>query len=178
MEVVNIRTYTPNFGEKLLFDTNVWMFLFCPIGDHKRGKQDVYSSFFQKAIQRNCTINTNALIISEFCNAYLRIDFGNWKKEEMNDALAFKKDYVGSNRYRETVSLVNKAVKDILKVSVKNSDSFNSLQISNIQNSFQEIDFNDSYYIELAIVNNWKIVTDDGDYKKVNKLFSILTDNN
>ena len=31
------------------------------------------------------------------------------------------------------------------------------------------VDFNDSYYIELASIKNWKIVTDDQDFIKYTK---------
>ena len=39
-------------------------------------------------------------VLSEFCNAWLRIEFNNWKKKAQNNAAAdYKKDFVNSTAY-------------------------------------------------------------------------------
>ena len=56
--------------------------------------------------------------------------------------------------------------------------NFNAIQIENVFLEFGRGDFNDAYYLELARMNEWKIVTDDGDLFKNNKLdIDIITAN-
>jgi len=48
----------------------------------------------------------------------------------------------------------------------KPPDNFNTIEIIAIFQHLSEIDFNDSYYIELAKIGRLKIVTDDHDFIK------------
>ena len=51
-----------------------------------------------------------------------------------------------------------------MKFCEKSSDNFNAINLNDVFTHLQSIDFNDSYYIELAKLDNWKIVTDDKDF--------------
>lgn len=51
-----------------------------------------------------------------------------------------------------------------MKSCEKSGDNFNAIELSSIFLHLPEMDFNDSYYIELAKLNKWKIVTDDHDF--------------
>ena len=42
--------------DNFFFDNNIWIFLFCPIGNHDKNKQKIYSSFLQSVRQANATI--------------------------------------------------------------------------------------------------------------------------
>lgn len=53
-----------------------------------------------------------------------------------------------------------------MRICVKTSDNFNAIEIENVLSHFSHIDFNDSYYIEMAKLDKWKIVTDDNDFSK------------
>jgi hypothetical protein len=65
-----------------------------------------------------------------------------------------------------------------LKIAEKGNDDFNALQFDNILSEFGNCDFNDSYYLEMARYKKWKIVTDDADLFKNNKLnIEIITGN-
>ena len=171
--VVEISDYTPTFNDSFFFDNNVWMFIFCPIGNHNQKKQHIYSSFLQVLIQRKAIIFINSLVISEFVNASLRLDFNLWQKEE-GRSFEFKKDYVGIDRYNETVSEINGALNKIFRITEKVPDDFNAISIENIQNHLENIDFNDSYYIEQALMKDWIIVTDDRDFRNYSGHNSII----
>ncbi len=168
-KISNISSYTPLFTDIFFFDTNIWMYLFCPLGNYNVKKQRIYSLFYSQLIQRKSTLFVNSLLLSEFSNAYLRLDFELWKKETQNYSAIFKKDFVGSARYGETVTEIKAGIQNILKFSEKSPDEFNALNIDNITQHLEFIDFNDSYYIELAKIKNWIIVTDDGDFTNYNK---------
>ena len=55
-------------------------------------------------------------------------------------------------------------VKQIMKICDKSSDNFNAIDIDSVLKHLSSIDFNDSYYIEIAQLDNWKFVTDDSDF--------------
>jgi len=179
MTKLNINTYHPTSQESFFFDTNIWIFLFCSIGNHKVSKQRIYSSFFNQIKQRNGGIFINSLILSEFCNVWLRIEFDTWKKISSNFGKTnYKKDFVGTQSYHNTVEDIKYAIRQILAVTLKCSDEFNSINVDNVIGQFGKSDFNDAYYSILAEKKNWKIVTDDGDFQKLSlSSLTIITDN-
>lgn len=151
-----------------LFDNNVWMFLFCPIGNISKRKQQDYSRFLQSISSVNASIFVTSMILSEFANAYLRLDFDLWKKATKQYGANYKKDYLNSDRYKVISPAVISSIKDILKLAERIPDDFNSVNIDNVLSIFEEIDFNDSYYLELCRTKSLKIVTDDKDFAKIN----------
>lgn len=175
----NINTYNPSSQDNFFFDTNIWIFLFCSIGNHKPSKQKVYSGFFSRLRERNASIFINSLVLSEFCNVWLRIEFDTWKKQTINVGKTnFKKDFVGTPKYNQTIEDIKYAIQQILAVTLKCSDEFNSINFVNVINQFGKADFNDAYYAVLAEKKSWKIVTDDGDFDKLTiPTLTIITDN-
>ncbi len=162
--IIDITKYSPRSSDIFFFDNNVWMYLFCPLANFKQNRQKHYSSFLQSITTSRSTIFINSLVLSEFSNRYLRMDFEQWKSETENYAADFKKDYVGIDRYQETVSEIKRNINQILKFCEKSSDNFNALDIDKILKHLSHIDFNDSYYLELAKLDSWKIVSDDSDF--------------
>ncbi|GGH58432.1 hypothetical protein GCM10011379_04160 [Filimonas zeae] len=81
---------------------------------------------------------------------------------------SYKKDYVGSKRYLQTVSDLKIAMTKITKVCAKASDDFNSINLEEVLTLFQKIGFNDSYYVYFAKKKNWIIVSDDSDFTNSN----------
>lgn len=179
MTKTNINTYNPSSQDNFFFDTNIWIFLFCSIGNHKSYKQKVYSGFFSRVRERNASIFINSLVLSEFCNVWLRIEFDTWRKQPTNVGKTnFKKDFVRTPTYNETVEDIKYAMKQILAVTLKCSDEFNSINFDSVVNQFGKADFNDAYYSILAEKKGWKIVTDDGDFDKLSiSALTIITDN-
>lgn len=177
MVINDIRKYTPKSMDNFFFDNNVWIYLFCPIGDHDKKKQRLYSSFLQDIQAVNATIWINGLILSEFCNTSIRLDYNLWKHEEEikgNLATDFKQNYRCTIRYKNTVQSVNSAIKSIIYLCQKCSDNLNALDISKILANTSEIDFNDSYYVELCRVSSFKLVTDDNDFSKLSTSINII----
>lgn len=164
--LLDISKYELKSNDVFLFDNNIWMYIFCPLGNFNRDKkQKVYSKFFDYVLSRKLHIFINSLILSEFSNRYLRLDFdlANKDKTVFN---SFKKDYVGSERYIATTSEIKTCLKGIIKISQKTSDDFNSINLDEVFNLFVKIGFNDSYYINQAVLKNWIIVSDDSDFTK------------
>ena len=163
---IDIKTYSPKALDVFFIDNSVWMYLFCPLGNYNHNKQKHYSSFLQSIQSSKSTIFINSLVLSEFANRYLRMDFERWKEEEEIPTAGYKKDFIGNKRYSETVEEVKRNINQIMKLCEKSSDNFNAVNLDSVLLHFSSIDFNDSYTIELAKLDNWKIVTDDEDFLK------------
>lgn len=179
-KIHNIDLYKLHSNDVLFFDNNIWMYLFCPIGNYNKNLQRKYSSFFNSVHSLNVCIWINSLVLSEFCNAWLRLEFDRWKKQPENISKTnFKRDFIPSETYKETVKDIKETVNSILRNVEKCSDNFNAIDLNSVFAEFGNCDFNDSYYLKLAHMNNWKIVTDDADFFKNNKLnIEIITANN
>jgi hypothetical protein len=168
IKITDIAGYSPKSSDIFLFDNTIWMHLFCPLGNYNLKKQKCFSSFLKSIDSANSTIFTTSLILSEFANRYLRLDFDLWKKEMEEYSADFKKNFVGTQRYTETVLEVTASINNILGICEKTPDNFNAINFPKVLEHFNAIDFNDSYYIELASMCKFKIVTDDYDFVNYN----------
>ena len=163
-KIVDISTLQPTSMDVYFFDNNIWMYIFCPLGNYNKRRQNAYSSFLQSVNTVGATIFINSLILSEFTNRYLRMDFEQWKEQSRDNRLEFKRDYIGTNRYKNTVNEIKLHIQSIMRFCEKSSDNFNAIRLDNVLTHLSEIDFNDSYYIELMPKINAKFVSDDGDF--------------
>lgn len=168
--IIRISDYSIKAGDTFFFDNNIWMYLLCPIGNFNAKRQKEYSKFLNYIQQRQNHIYINSLVLSEFSNRYLRLDYDITRSDPKNAGQYndFKKDFVGSNDYKSTVAAIKIQMKNILKICQKCSDEFNSINIDEILSVFTGIGFNDSYYIHFAKTKNLIIVTDDSDFLKSN----------
>lgn len=169
-----LNEFSPKFNQLFFFDNNIWMFLFCPIGNYQKSKQTNISVFLQLLKSKNCDIILNSLVLSEFSNANLKLDFRLWKEETNNFSADYKKDYLITSRYKNTLEFVSSCINQILKLSERYSDNFNSINTIHLINNLNYMDFNDSYYLQLCENNKWILVTDDNDFNKINHSVQIL----
>lgn len=180
-KISDINSYSLKSSDIFFFDNNVWMYIFCPLANFNRGRQQkIYSKFFENLLSRNLHIYTNSLILSEFSNRYLRLDFDLARSERSykGEYDNYKKHFVGSPRFIATVKELKIVLNQITKICQRCSDEFNSINLDEVMDSFEHVGFNDSYYIHLAAKKNWIIVTDDSDFtnKKIpEKNLHILT---
>ncbi|MCU4190205.1 PIN domain-containing protein [Flavobacterium sp. HXWNR29] len=158
-------------NQSFFFDNNIWMFLYCPIAQYNEAKQNVASTLFEKILSRNGSIIVNSLIVSEFSNAYLRLDFNLWKEETKNPLANFKNDYFSTKRAIDTRSdIANTVNNKILKIAEKHPDSFNALNFNNIFSAYKVLDYNDAIIYNECINKNWILVSDDSDFTKFDDL--------
>lgn len=168
-QIIKIKDYSPKTSEVYFFDNNVWMFLFCPLGNYEKDfRQRVYSRLFENLISLKIPIFINTLVLSEFCNAYLKLDFNltNNNPDTAGMFKSFKKDFVGSEQYTKTVKEIKRNIENILKLTEKCSDEFTSINMTDVLSDFTKIGFNDSYYMTLSLKKKWIIVSDDSDFTR------------
>lgn len=169
--VLTISNYSPKSSDSFFFDNNIWMYLFCPLGNYNKDvKQRKYSSFLSNLLSRRLHIYTSSLILSEFANRYLRLHFDLLRSNPKTSAQFsnFKKDYMGSKEFQSTIKDINIHIKKIANICQKSSDEFNSIQIEEVLDTMTNTGFNDSYYFHLAVKKNWIIVSDDSDFANKN----------
>lgn len=178
MKIIDIVGYTPKREDVIFIDTNIWMYLFCPIGEYKKEIIKKYERFLEKLIKVNSKIFISSLTLSEFCNAYLRLEFNILKERESEKYKDFKKDYRGTDEYKNTVKVISATIRSqILKMTERINDGFETVDIVSILDSLNEVDFNDSYYHKIAETKNYKVLTDDLDFAAHNSNIELLTSN-
>lgn len=177
MVATNINRYKIGFTDRFFFDTNIWILLFGSIANYEKKDQQAYSKFLEELITREKGIYITSMVISEFSNVILRKNFKEWSFFKDNVGKDYKKDYVGTKSYKETVETISIVLKKILKLPnvIKIGDNLNSINFDAVEVNFLMADFNDSYFTQLAIINNYKIVTNDKDFQKLNGNFEIIT---
>lgn len=175
--VISPNEYKIGFTDQFFFDTNIWLILFASIADVNKKEQAAYSIFLENLIRKQSPIYITSSVISEFSNVLLRRDFNQWK---FNSGIAnpkFKDDFVPTINYKNSVKYITSSLRKIFLLPnvIKIPDDFNSIDFDKILEDFSLIDYNDSYIIQICLKKNYKIVTNDGDFKKVNCDINIIT---
>lgn len=178
MAIYNLLTYKLKSDNdlKFIFDTNIWLYLYSDIHEDREREIAAYSKLLEEVIENEYEIYISSGIISEFTNVLLRVDY-NIIKADYSDDYSFKKNYVGSTQYELKVQEIKKLISEMLSIDniVKIDDSFSKVNINEVENRFNLIDWNDSYLIELAQQHNCIIVSNDKDFHKVhNNNFTLI----
>ena len=177
MTITDIHTYAPSKDETFLIDTNVWLYLFCPLGNYKPFIIKPYENFFDRAIKNGSVFYISSLIVSEFINRYFRLEFNilNTNNKIYKD---FKKDFRPSQHYKSIAKTIRSTLKqNILKIAKPLDDNFSNLDINKIVDSIDTIEFNDEYISTLSLHSNLKIITSDSDFKFSKVDANIITGN-
>ncbi|MBU0701452.1 PIN domain-containing protein [bacterium] len=163
--IIDIMTYNPNKDDKFFLDANIWMYLFCPIGDYGKDTVTKYSAFLKKAIQSKSPIFISSLVLSEFFNAYVRLEFNILKSNAPLRYQDFKRDFRKTDDYQRLMVDIKTTVKtQILKVSKRVDDNFSNMNLEGLFDNIDQSDFNDNYYLTMANLEKFKIVTNDYDF--------------
>jgi predicted nucleic acid-binding protein len=177
MATINLNGYQIKMSDQFFFDTNVWLLLFGTVANYQRADQASYSNLLQDLIRREKPIYITSMILSEFANVLLRHDFKQWITTNGLINQDFKKHFIGTNDYQNSVITIKQLILNILSIPniIKVSDSFHNIDTATVLNNFGMVDFNDSYITQLSNQNNYKVVTNDKDFQKLENVIDILT---
>lgn len=169
MEKIKPNELSLTFTTELFFDTNIWLFLFGSLGSYEPAKQKEYSKLFESALSKKNSIYITSMILSEYANVVLRYEFKNWQKREIKFDSIYKRDFVGTQVYKEKVEQVKQQMSDILKLPniVALSDNFSSIDKEIVFSNFGVADFNDAYINEIVSSRSFVLVTDDSDFEDI-----------
>ena len=177
MATINIETYKIGYTDQFFFDTNVWLLLYGNLANYKPKDQKEYSKLFKEILQRENPIYISSMILSEFVNVLLRLEFKQWKSKNLfSESKDFKKDFGVTQEYKNCVENSKHLLKSILELPNIHliSDFFNGINMKEILNDFGLVDFNDAYIIEI-VKNKYKVVTNDKDFQKLTSKIDIIT---
>ncbi len=170
----DVKTYTIKENDQFFIDTNIWMYLHCSIGNYNPTIVQEYSDFYQKIKSSKKPIYTNPLLLSEFVNAYSRLEFNMIKRKD--GLYDFKKDFRSKAKYKHIFDKINLLTKrKILQDSIKAQDMFDEFEEEEFFDNPNTYDFNDEYYCYLAEKLNFKIITNDKDFQSSKYNIEIIT---
>lgn len=176
--ILDLGDYDPDSSEGLFFDANIWMYLYSPIANYGKKTTAAYSKFLKEMIQQESRIYISSLILSEFFNANLRLEFNIRKQKNPSQYSDFKKDFRNTT---DGVSLAKDLVKivrrQILRIAERMDDDFTQIDLDELFSEPANSDFNDSYYANLAVRNRLAVVTNDSDFAFSSIDVQILTAN-
>ena len=177
--IIDIDRYQPRETDKFFFDTNVWMYFYCPLGGYKQKVIRRYDRFLKKILQAKATIYISSLVLSEFVNAYIRLEFNIQKRKVPSIFKDFKRDFRNTEAYKKVANDVRTSVQhQIMKLSARLTDNFSEIDLEDIFRDIESSDFNDNYYLKMAEDNDLIIITNDADFVSAEKVnVQILTAN-
>lgn len=160
------NAYKINSSDNVFLDTNILIFLFSPDFVSSNDYQvDTYSKIFEILVEKQNNMYVNSLVISEFLNRCLRIDF-NKNFQVDNNAKHYKNDYRGSKEYKQTLKILLKLLHKMLNVFKiqQLDDGFSKFETITEFEKSDELDFNDLVISRTVLNQNLKLLSDDRDF--------------
>lgn len=167
---LSVRDYDFQPEDELFLDANIWLFLY---GSQNPGnaRMDVYSSAFRRILEARSRIYVDVLIVSEFINAYARLQ---WRIRAPDSRF---KAFRNSPDFREVAREIADNVKRVLSHCSRIESRFDTLDAGDLMDEYAQggADFNDQVIRNLCRSRNLKLITDDRDFN--GQGISILTAN-
>ena len=158
-DVSHVESYDFTSEDKLFLDTNIWLFIYGP-QDPTSTKMYTYSSAFHHILKAQSRIYIDALVISEFINAYARQQ---WQLVAPDTKF---KEFRNSPHFKPVAQEIADNTKRVLNHCSRIGSRFETLDVDGLMNEYAEggADFNDQVIRELCNSRDLKLVTDDGDF--------------
>ncbi|HWR24962.1 MAG TPA: PIN domain-containing protein [Methanosarcina sp.] len=166
----SIDSYNFPAGKSFFFDTNIWLYIYGPIGWTDQ-KSDAYSRALKEIRNSNGTIYINCMIISEFINAFSRIEF------KQQSEFSRYKEFRNSLSYRAIAQDIAYNVRKILKSTLACDPELQAIDLPEVMDLFEQgkYDFNDLLFAQICRAKNMVFVTHDKDFSELG--VEILTAN-
>ena len=161
---LSLSNYRPQAADHFFFDTNVWFYIYYPMGDYEQNLAAEYSRLLKQIREVKAQIVITSLVLSEFYNRCLRNEFYQLRNQrQLASEMKFKEfrsTELCKTKAMETIEII----KNILKAAHPLDDHFSGLEQGQLFNQLEESDFNDKYHMVLAGNCGLKIVTHDRDF--------------
>ena len=153
--------YTYQAGEPILIDANVWLYLLPPASQPTPSWAVAYSSTFSRLLQAKAQPVVDALVLSEYLNRYVRIEYDAAWRGAYPRFKDFRQSRDGANILQAAVAEVTQ----ILKNSSSRDTGLENVDMPAVLGAVQNgiVDFNDGLLIQNCRLNGWKLLTHDGD---------------
>jgi predicted nucleic acid-binding protein len=155
----DISSYVFNSSTHYFLDTNVWFLVFGPSapGDPRAL---LYSDGVKRLRSSGATILIDAIVMSEFANAWSRFEF------RRVGAASFKA-FRGSAPFKLIAQDIVISLRSILSVANPTGTSFANIHLAALLATFEQggSDLNDLLIVETCRSKSCVLLTDDGDMK-------------
>lgn len=159
---------TINSRDNIFIDTNVLIFILYPT--NLPNKHFQYIGIISTLQQQQCQMFINSLVVSEFINVILRLDFNILRQQNSQVYRNFKRDYRNTQNYSDTLQFAITELDKFCKMYnvVHINDDFDKVNITSLYANGYEFDFNDLIIAESVRSNGFKLLTDDRDFQNLN----------
>lgn len=160
----HIAGYQFSAADNLLFDANVWLFLYGPQYRPSDQRAGLYSAAYKHILEVQCRIFVDALILSEFVNVLARKAFHSLPPQQKpQDYKAFRR----SPAFKPVARSIADACRRILNTSTRIESGFSSIDVGALLDWYEsgKADFNDQILTQLCKLQGLTLVTDDGDFR-------------
>ena len=156
LKVHSIDEYDFPEGKGYFFDTNIWLYIYGPIGWPDQ-RSDAYSRALKEIRNSDGTIYINCMIISEFINAFARIEF----KQQTN--FTRFKEFRNSLAFRAIAQDIAYNVRKILRNTLACDPELQAIDLPKVMDLFEQgkYDFNDLLFAQICRAKNMVFVTHD-----------------
>ena len=173
-QVRDIRNYTLSNSDAVLFDANIWMYIYGPEGNMPPSLKATYTLAFRRIRSAQIPIFLDLLVLSEFINAYARLAYNDLPKATR--PLNFK-TFRSSDDFKPLAAKIAEKSRRIASKCQRAYLRFDLLDLGSILNEYGtgNSDFNDQILAELCRDKGLKLVTHDADFRGEN--LTIITAN-
>ena len=146
-------------GEKVLVDTNVWLYVHPPRSRTTRPRWARSYEPILKRLERHALPIIDALVLSEYCNRYIRIEYGN------SGFPGPFKAYRTSAASQTVRSLVVEQATQICQSCTPADTALAPLDLPDLLQAVEAgtTDINDSLLLANCRHQGWKLLTHDAD---------------
>jgi predicted nucleic acid-binding protein len=162
MKAQRIEKHSFTANDRLLLDTNIWLFLYCPYCDPNTFA--AYSAAFKSILSAKSKIYVSSTILGEFVYRYCRL---------AHDLLVARdaapkrfKNFRKTALFKKVAKAVTDDARRVLQNATPVDEGFASLDIGGILTDFESgrHDFNDLLIAEVCGREKLTLVTDDEDF--------------
>lgn len=159
----NLSSYTFSEGEKILLDTNIWLYLFPAPSNPSNSVATQYSKAFSRLVGVKAQPILDPMVLGEYLNRYARIE---WEGLYKTQYASFKQ-FRNSPDFHAVASSLEIFARKILSVCEVHTIAANELNLHQALTDFSHghVDFTDAILLDVCRKNSIKIMTNDGDFQ-------------
>jgi len=153
--------YVFQAGERILVDANVWLYLQPSSVQPPPHYAGQYSAALKNIITAGAQPVIDALVLSEYVNRYLRLEYDASYKAKYPKF----KNFRNSRDFPAVAKSAVAEAKQILAIAASEDTAMSALSLADILGETEAgtLDFNDGVLVELCRLRGWKLLTNDAD---------------
>lgn len=159
-----INDYKFSHIDAVLFDANIWLYIYGPQGERSPKIRDIYTLALRRIRSVKGRILLDGFVLSEFINAYARFFYNELPTATKPSEF---KIYRKSSEFRPVAQKIARQSQKILEKCERIESGFELVDLGVILRHYSagEADFNDQMLAELCRTKELKLVTHDVDFK-------------